>query len=106
MDGILQDRGIVPWLVQQPSKEECVRARKLKPSQMNRLESVWKFDPDATLEQVQVISQPESCMHGMLAALLRLFLGAPLVIIMNLICFQILYTCCKSVRAPGLLQSS
>ena len=43
----------MPWLVQQPSKEECVRARKLKPAQMNRLETVWKFDPDATLEQVQ-----------------------------------------------------
>lgn len=43
----------MPWLVQQPSKEECVRARKLKPAQMNRLETVWKYDPDATLEQVQ-----------------------------------------------------
>ena len=43
----------MPWLVQQPSNEECVRARKLKPAQMNRLETVWKYDPDATLEQVQ-----------------------------------------------------
>jgi hypothetical protein len=52
----LQDRGIVPWLVQQPSNEECVRARKLKPAQMNRLETAWKMDPEATLEQVQVNS--------------------------------------------------
>jgi hypothetical protein len=43
----------VPWLVQQPTKEECMRARKLKPAQMNRLEAVWKYDPDATLAQVQ-----------------------------------------------------
>lgn len=49
----MQDRAIVPWLVQSPSKEETRRARKLKPSQMMQLESVWKSDPDATLQNVQ-----------------------------------------------------
>lgn len=48
-----QDRGIVPWLVQEPSKQECSRARRLTAGQMNKLEGAWKADPDATLETVQ-----------------------------------------------------
>lgn len=49
----LQDRAIVPWLVQAPSKQECTRARRLTAGQMNKLETAWKADPDATLETVQ-----------------------------------------------------
>lgn len=42
----------MPWLVAQPGKEECRRARKLKPAQMAQLEGLWKKDPEATLEQL------------------------------------------------------
>lgn len=48
-----QDRAIVPWLVQSPTREEVRRARKLKPAQMTQLEAAWKKDPDADLQQVQ-----------------------------------------------------
>lgn len=48
----MQDRAIVPWLVQAPSARELGRARKLKPAQMSQLEALWRTDPDATLENV------------------------------------------------------
>ena len=44
---LIQDRKFLPWLIKVPSDKVLVRARDVTASQMNRLEELWKTEPDA-----------------------------------------------------------
>lgn len=43
----------MPWLVKIPSEQEQLRARQITTIQMNKLEELWKDNPDATLEDLE-----------------------------------------------------
>jgi regulator of nonsense transcripts 1 len=49
---LVKDRAFLPWLVKVPSEREVQRARKITASQVNKLEELWKKQPDATLEDL------------------------------------------------------
>ena len=50
---LIQDRQLLPWLVKVPSEQEQLRARQISPQQINKLEELWKDNPDATLEDLE-----------------------------------------------------
>lgn len=41
------------WLVKVPSDKDQTRARQISASQINKLEELWKFDPNASLEDLE-----------------------------------------------------
>ena len=47
-EALIQDRCLLPWLVKVPSDLEQARARKISAVQINKLEELWKDNPDAT----------------------------------------------------------
>lgn len=50
---LIQDRQFLPWLVKVPSDAEQLRARQISAQQINRLEEMWKENPDAHLEDLE-----------------------------------------------------
>lgn len=49
---LIDDRSFLPWLVKVPAEQEQLRARQITAAQINKLEEVWKSNPDATLEDL------------------------------------------------------
>jgi len=50
---LIQDRQFLSWLVKVPSDAEQLRARQISAQQINRLEELWKENPDAHLEDLE-----------------------------------------------------
>ncbi|XP_041464914.1 regulator of nonsense transcripts 1-like [Lytechinus variegatus] len=62
---LIQDRCFLKWLVKIPTEQEQLRARQISASQLNRLEELWKENPEATLEDLEkpgVDEEPASVM--------------------------------------------
>lgn len=49
---IIDDRSFLSWLVKVPSEQEQLRARQISFHQINKLEEMWKDDPNADLEDI------------------------------------------------------
>ncbi|GIL94261.1 hypothetical protein Vretimale_509 [Volvox reticuliferus] len=56
---IVEDRGLVPWLVKQPGEQEILRARHLTLAQVNKLEELWKTRPNAGVDDLDEAAGPE-----------------------------------------------
>lgn len=50
---LIEDRSFLPWLVKVPSEKEQLRARQITTSQINKLEELWRDNPDATLMDLE-----------------------------------------------------
>jgi regulator of nonsense transcripts 1 len=50
---LIEDRQFLPWLVKIPDAREQMRARPITAAQVNKLEELWKSNPDATLEDLE-----------------------------------------------------
>jgi len=50
---LIQDRRLLPWLVKVPTEQQQLRARQVTAAQINKLEELWKEEPDATLEDLE-----------------------------------------------------
>lgn len=51
---LIDDRSFLPWLVKVPSEQEQTRARQISAQQINKLEELWKSNPDASLTDLNV----------------------------------------------------
>ena len=49
---LIKDRALLPWLVKVPTEQEQLRARQVSSTQINKLEELWKTNPDAVLEDL------------------------------------------------------
>lgn len=49
---LIEDRSFLPWLVKVPDAKEQMRAWHITAAQVNKLEELWKTNPDATLEDL------------------------------------------------------
>ena len=59
---LVQDRKFLPWLVKVPSDKLLLRARDLTQGQINKLEEIWKTEPDARfadLDRPDIIDEAE-----------------------------------------------
>ena len=62
---LIQDRQFLQWLVKVPSDQEQLRARQISPQQINKLEELWKDNPEAKLEDLEkpgVDEEPQQVM--------------------------------------------
>lgn len=50
---LIQDRQFLSWLVKVPSDQEQMRSRQISAQQINKLEELWKDNPEATLEDLE-----------------------------------------------------
>ncbi|XP_047319933.1 regulator of nonsense transcripts 1 homolog [Impatiens glandulifera] len=50
---LIDDRCFLQWLVKVPSEQEQLRARQISAQQINKIEELWKTNPDATLEDLE-----------------------------------------------------
>ena len=50
---LIEDKAFLPWLVKVPSEQEQLRARQISAGQINKLEELWKADPEASLEDLE-----------------------------------------------------
>ncbi|XP_064619137.1 regulator of nonsense transcripts 1-like isoform X2 [Lineus longissimus] len=50
---LIQDRQLLAWLVKVPLEQEQLRARQIAAMQINKLEELWKDNPEATLEDLE-----------------------------------------------------
>jgi len=50
---LINDRSFLSWLVKVPSEQEQLRARQITAQQINKLEELWKDNPDAKLEDLE-----------------------------------------------------
>ncbi|KAL2901632.1 Regulator of nonsense transcripts 1-like protein [Bienertia sinuspersici] len=50
---LIDDRCFLPWLVKVPSEQEQLRARQISAQQINKIEELWKTNPDAALEDLE-----------------------------------------------------
>ncbi|CAG5115158.1 unnamed protein product [Candidula unifasciata] len=50
---LINDRSFLSWLVKMPSEQEQLRARQITAQQINKLEELWKDNPDAKLEDLE-----------------------------------------------------
>ncbi|KAJ8304424.1 hypothetical protein KUTeg_018007 [Tegillarca granosa] len=50
---LIQDRQFLSWLVKVPTDQDQMRARQVSAQQINKLEELWKDNPDATLEDLE-----------------------------------------------------
>lgn len=50
---LIQDRQFLTWLVKSPSEEEQLRARQITAKQINKLEDLWKDNPEAKLDDLE-----------------------------------------------------
>ena len=59
---LVQDRKFLPWLVKVPSEKQLLVARDLTQAQINKLEELWKTEPDACfadLDRPDVVDEAE-----------------------------------------------
>ncbi|XP_051144708.1 regulator of nonsense transcripts 1 homolog [Andrographis paniculata] len=60
---LIDDRCFLQWLLKVPSEQEQLRARQISAQQINKIEELWKTNPDATLEDLEkpgVDDEPQS----------------------------------------------
>jgi len=50
---LIEDRSFLPWLVKIPDAREQMRSWHITAAQVNKLEELWKTNPDATLEDLE-----------------------------------------------------
>ncbi|CAL1401787.1 unnamed protein product [Linum trigynum] len=50
---LIDDRCFLQWLVKIPSEQEQLRARQISAQQINKIEELWKSNPDAALEDLE-----------------------------------------------------
>jgi len=50
---LIDDRCFLPWLVKVPSEQEQLRSRHISAQQINKLEELWKTNPEASLEDLE-----------------------------------------------------
>eukprot|EP00053_Salpingoeca_punica_P018610 m.183108 g.183108 ORF g.183108 m.183108 type:complete len:1045 (+) comp17467_c0_seq2:72-3206(+) len=50
---LIKDRCFLPWLVKVPSDKDQLRARQITAQQINRLEELWRENPNAELEDLE-----------------------------------------------------
>jgi len=50
---LINDRCFLSWLVKVPSEQEQLRARQISAVQINKLEELWKENPEAVLEDLE-----------------------------------------------------
>jgi regulator of nonsense transcripts 1 len=50
---LIEDRCFLSWLVKVPSEQEQFRARQITAQQINKLEELWKDNPEAKLEDLE-----------------------------------------------------
>ncbi|KAK4800827.1 hypothetical protein SAY86_021314 [Trapa natans] len=50
---LIDDRCFLQWLVKVPSEQEQLRARHISAQQINKIEELWKANPDASLEDLE-----------------------------------------------------
>ncbi|XP_060207506.1 regulator of nonsense transcripts 1 homolog [Lycium barbarum] len=50
---LIDDRCFLQWLVKAPSEQEQLRARQISAQQINKIEELWKTNPDANLEDLE-----------------------------------------------------
>jgi len=50
---LISDRQFLSWLVKTPSDQEQLRCRHLNMAQLNKLEELWKDNPQATVEDLE-----------------------------------------------------
>lgn len=63
---LISDRCFLSWLVKVPSDKEQTRARQITASQINKLEELWKDNPEATLEDLEKPGIDEEPQHVLL----------------------------------------
>ena len=56
---LISDKQFLPWLVKSPDEKTQVRARALTYAQANRLEELWKTNPNAGLDDADVLDDDE-----------------------------------------------
>lgn len=59
---LVQDRKFLPWLIKVPSDKQLLRARDLTQAQINKLEELWKTEPDARfadLDRPDIVEETE-----------------------------------------------
>lgn len=49
---LIEDRSFLPWLVKVPDAKEQMRSWHITAAQVNKLEEMWKTNPDATIEDL------------------------------------------------------
>lgn len=49
---LIEDRVFLPWLVKIPEEKEQMRAKPISATQINKLEELWKKNPDAQIEDL------------------------------------------------------
>ncbi|GFO35773.1 regulator of nonsense transcripts 1 [Plakobranchus ocellatus] len=50
---LINDRSFLSWLVKVPSEQDQLRSRQITAQQINKLEELWKDNPDAKLEDLE-----------------------------------------------------
>ncbi|KAF9623720.1 hypothetical protein IFM89_004273 [Coptis chinensis] len=50
---LIDDRCFLQWLVKIPTEQEQLRARQISAQQINKVEELWKTNPDASLEDLE-----------------------------------------------------
>ncbi|KAK7481622.1 hypothetical protein BaRGS_00027138 [Batillaria attramentaria] len=50
---LIQDRQFLSWLVKVPTDQDQMRSRQITAQQINKLEELWKENPDAKLEDLE-----------------------------------------------------
>ncbi|WMV43439.1 hypothetical protein MTR67_036824, partial [Solanum verrucosum] len=50
---LIDDRCFLQWLIKVPSEQEQLRARQISAQQINKIEELWKTNPDANLEDLE-----------------------------------------------------
>ncbi|XP_047978236.1 regulator of nonsense transcripts 1 homolog isoform X1 [Salvia hispanica] len=50
---LIDDRCFLQWLLKVPSEQEQLRARQISAQQINKIEELWKTNPDASLEDLE-----------------------------------------------------
>ena len=50
---LIQDRCFLPWLVKIPLEQEQLRSRQISAQQINKMEELWKENPDAAWEDLE-----------------------------------------------------
>ena len=50
---LIGDRCFLSWLVKIPTEQEQLRARQISAQQINKLEELWKSNPNAILEDLE-----------------------------------------------------
>ena len=73
---LIEDRQFLEWLVKVPAEQEQKRSRQISAQQINKLEELWKTNPEAMLEDLEkpgLDEEPQDVKLRYLINLLELF---------------------------------